>query len=255
MIGWLEPLLDGAGVVQPWIAVLLIAVSFVTSLVAAVFGIGGGVALLAVMALVIPAKALIPVHGLVQIGSNAGRTLLLVRHVEWPVILPFALGSAVGAALGGMVAVRLPPWAIEAGLAAFIIWSAWGRLPTAFGRSTLAVTGAFSSFLTMFFGATGPFVAAVVRTLGFGRVAHIATHAMCMSVQHGLKLVTFGALGFAFGPYLPLALGMIASGFLGTLVGRQLLHRISERRFQLVLKLLLTALALRLLWGALARIG
>jgi hypothetical protein len=39
------------------------------------FGIGGGAALLAVMASLVPPAALIPVHGVVQVGSNLGRAL------------------------------------------------------------------------------------------------------------------------------------------------------------------------------------
>ncbi|MEM8689778.1 MAG: sulfite exporter TauE/SafE family protein, partial [Pseudomonadota bacterium] len=57
--------------IEPVWAALLIAVSAVTSFVTASLGLGGGVILLAVMALIVPGPAIIPVHGAVQIGSNA----------------------------------------------------------------------------------------------------------------------------------------------------------------------------------------
>ena len=104
-------------------AILLIAVSAATSFLAAALGLGGGVVLLAVMAMILPAQALIPVHGLVQLGSNSGRALIMLRHVERSVLLPFLLGSLAGAALGGVIAVQLPPAWLKIGLGAFVLWS------------------------------------------------------------------------------------------------------------------------------------
>ena len=57
-------------------------------------------------------------------------------------------------------------------------------------------------------------------------------------------------LGFAFGPYVPLLVGLIASGFAGTGAGRLVLNRLPERVFRIGLKAILTLLALRLFYGA-----
>ena len=43
---------------------------------------------------------------------------------------------------------------------------------------------------------------------------------------------------------------MIAAGALGNWLGEQALHRTTEQRFRLVFQVVLTLLALRLLWGA-----
>src|SRR5690606_34410206 len=167
----------------------------------------------------------------------------------------FLLGSVIGVALGGLLVVELPPAAIQIGVGAFILWTVFATVP-AFLRHSAWVAGGASSFLTMFFGATGPFVAAYVKSLGFGRVAYVATHAACMTAQHLLKVVAFGLLGFAFGEYLVLIAGMIAFGFLGTLTGRRVLMRIDERRFAFALNAILVVLAARLIWeGARALAG
>ena len=100
----------------------------------------------------------------------------------------------------------------------------------------------------MFFGATGVFVAAVIKTMKLDRLTHIATHAACMSLQHGIKVLAFGLLGFAYGDYLPLIALMIASGLLGTFAGRHVLIRTPDERFHILLNGLLTLMALRLLW-------
>lgn len=227
---------------------ILIVVSAATSFLTAAAGIGGGVALLAVMAVLMPAQALIPVHGVVQLGSNAGRAAIMLRDVKTTVLLPFLGGSLVGATIGGLTVVQLPPEILKIGLAAFVLWSAWGRPFAAAGRFAIALTGAFSSFLTMFFGATGTFVSAMVKTLQLGRLEHVATHSACMVGQHLIKVAAFGLLGFAYGPYLPLIVAMVASGFLGTVIGKRVLVKMKDRSFHRVLSVVLTLLALRLLY-------
>lgn len=229
------------------VAVILIAVSLVTSFITAAFGIGGGIALLAVLASFIPPAALIPVHGLVQFGSNFGRAAIMLKHVKWPLVLPFTAGAAVGVALGGSVAVNLPPDILKIGLGLFILWSVLGT-PPAFMRGSAVIAGAFSSFLTMFFGGTGSFVSAFVKSTGVDRFVQVATHSTLMTMQHLLKTIAFGFLGFAFGTWMPLIVAMIVSGFIGTLIGKQVLSRIDEAKFQTVLSAILVVLALRLVW-------
>lgn len=48
--------------------------------------------------------------------------------------------------------------------------------------------------------------------------------------------------------WLPFIAAMIAAGLLGSWLGVRLLHRLDNRRFEQVFNLLLTALALRLIW-------
>ena len=81
------------------VAAGLIVVSFLTSFTTAAFGIGGGLMLLAVMASLVPAAALIPVHGIVQLGSNAGRAVMLRQRIVWPILVSFAIGRRLCSAL------------------------------------------------------------------------------------------------------------------------------------------------------------
>lgn len=236
-------------------AAALLAVSASTSFITAAFGLGGGAVMLAVLATLLPAAAIIPVHGVVQLGSNLGRMAMMRPHLDRAALAPFLGGSLVGAALGGSLLVELPAAAIQIIVGLFILWSVAAR-PPAFLKRSGALAGAVSSFLTMFVGATGPFVATWLRSRGLDRMGQVATHATLMTAQHGLKLIVFGALGFAFGQWLPLVAGLIATGFLGTLLGRQVLLRIDERRFRLALNAVLVVLGARLVWeGARAQLG
>ena len=250
MIEWLVPADVG---LTAW--VFLIVFSAVTSFITAAAGIGGGIMMIAVMAVLMPAQALIPVHGVVQIGSNGGRAAILLGGVQWRVLGLFCVGSLVGAAIGGVTAVQLPPSVLNIGLAFFILWSVWAPAVSAPGRFKVVVTGAFSSFLTMFFGATGSFVSAMVKSMRLGRVEHVATHSACMVAQHFIKVIAFGLLGFNYGPYAGLVVAMVLSGFLGTVVGKHVLVKMNDQTFHKVLAVLLSLLALRLLYEGVTLLG
>ncbi|MBR9763255.1 MAG: sulfite exporter TauE/SafE family protein [Rhodobacteraceae bacterium] len=230
----------------PGAAALLLGMSLLGSFITASLGLGGGVLLLAVMASFMPAAALIPVHGVIQLGSNFFRAAVLLGRVHWKPVGAFLLGSLIGVAIGGSVAIQLPPALVRIAVGAFVLWSVFRKPPAWLARAALP-TGLVSSILTMFFGATGPFVASYTKSLTLPRQEHVATNAVLMTVQHLLKSLTFAALGFAFGPWALFIAAMIAMGFLGTLIGKQVLVRFSDRGFKRALDILLVLIALRLI--------
>lgn len=230
----------------------LVALSLFTSALTAAAGIGGGLVLLSVMASFLPPIIVIPTHGVVQLGSNAGRAVLLRQHIDRGILLPFVLGSVLGIVLGAKLFVALPTPVLEVILGLFILASVW--LPklkaSQMANRGFVLVGVVGSFVTMFVGATGPFVASFITPERLERHAVVATHATCMTVQHTLKVAAFGFLGFAFLPWVPLLAAMIAAGFLGTMLGRRLLDRLPHHIFARAFKIILTVLALRLLYAA-----
>lgn len=241
---------DGMTELTLWI---LLGSSFVASFITAAFGIGGGVLLLTVMASLMPPVVLIPTHGVIQLGSNLGRAMIMARHVLWRALIPFGFGSLIGEGLGGVVVINIPPALIQIGIGLFVIWSVMARTPQMVRDQPFGV-GIVSSFLTMFFGASGLFVAIFTRAQGIPRRVYIATHAALMSVQHGLKTVVFILLGFSFGEWLGLIAAMTATGLAGTIAGGRLLRRIDERIFSKILNLLLILLSLRLIHAGLQQL-
>lgn len=231
-------------------ALTLIITSFVTSFITAAMGIGGGVLLLAIMAQVIPAKAIIPVHGVIQLGSNSGRAYLLRQYVQMPAVAYFLIGSIVGAIIGGQLVMELPTHILQILLGLFILYSVWGPSVryAASESKIMSLHGGLSTLLTMFVGATGPFVLAALKPLGFLKEQLVATSAVCMLIQHLLKVLVFGLLGFNFADYVGLIAAMIATGFAGTLLGKKVLTSINEVYFKRGLSFILTLLAVRLLW-------
>lgn len=236
------------------VAVFLLLASAVTSMVTASLGAGGGVLLLVLMAMWVPPAAIIPVHGMIQLGSNSGRAALTWRHTDWKTIAAFAPGVLAGAALGAWLLVDLPPHLWQLSIALFVLYLCWGpSLPKgAFGPFGVFLASAATSFVSLFVGATGPLVAAFIKQMHSDRFTTVATFATAMCLQHAPKALVFGVAGFVFRDWLPFILGMIAFGFLGTWVGLHVLRTMSNRLFSQAFNLLLTVLALRLLWQALS---
>ncbi len=243
--------------VDSWTFAGLTGLAFLTAAMGTVAGLGGGVLLLGVMATVFPPAALIPLHGVIQLGSNVSRVTIMRRHVLWSAIVAAGIGALLGAAIGGELVVSLPTALLEAILGAFLLYVCWSPHVTA-GKPTrrrFFLLGAVGTVISMFVGATGSLLSPFVAGVSDDRRVFIATLAAMMIMVHGLKVVTFGVLGFAFAAYVPLLAAMIAAGYFGNWAGKHLLDRMPEALFRRVFQIALSLLALRLLFAAVAKTG
>src|SRR5262245_41944817 len=226
--------------------------SLVASFIGVFTGAAGGIVLLGLMAMVMPPLALIPVHTVVMLGSGITRTMIMWRNVMRPTLLPFVIGSLIGAALGARVFVALTTMWLELILGVFILLVTWmpkmGRVGAERGR--FAVLGFITTFLGVFVSATGTLLAPFVAASAPDRRIHVATMGALMMIAHIAKIAAFGVIGFAVGSYVPLMAAMIVAGAVGNWVGEVALERTSEKSFRLVLQVVLTLLGLRLLWSA-----
>jgi len=230
---------------------ILILISFFSSMLTATVGLGGGLMLLAAMPGLVPTSALIPLHAVAQVGSNASRALFVPREIDRRIVSLYAAGAALGALAGAPLVSRLPTEYVPLLLGLFVLLMTW--LPP--GRRALripggwAALGAVQTALSMFLGATGPLSAPLLLQAGLSKDGLVATHAAMMTVKHGLKVLAFALLGFSLRHYAGLALGLIAGVTLGSWAGTKLRSRIPEERFRKLLRWVLTLLALRMIFG------
>ncbi len=247
VLQWLVPT-----ALTPASMVLLLLASVLTSAVAAAFGIGGGVGMIAVLLTALPPTVVVPLHGVIQAGSNFGRAITMRADISRTIVPVFAAGSLVGVTLGSLLVVNLPTRTLQVVLGLFILWSLWfpGLKASRIPDKGFFLVGAGASFCTMFLGATGPLIGAFWNVDKLGRKGVVATHAACMTIQHVFKVVAFVVLGFVFAPWIPFLAAMIAAGFVGTLLGKRVLSRLPERLFAGVFKGILSLLALELLRSA-----
>ena len=215
----------------------------------AAFAIGGGLLMIAVMSATLPPLVVVPVHGVLLLGSNVSRAAILRKHIDLRTVAAFAVGAVIGATIGSQVVTTLPAAGLRIAIAGFILFTQWGpkiSMPT--GQVSLGIAGAISTFLTLFVGASGPFITSILSKVErYARQDLIATVGACMSLQHGVKVIVFALLGFAYGPWLPFIAVALVATYLGTAVGAKLLGRMREQDFRFALKTILTVLAIYLL--------
>lgn len=228
---------------------LLIPIAFLTSGVAAVMGMGGGILLIALMPGLVPAAAIIPLHAVTQLASNLSRAGFGMSHIDWRIIPPITLGAIAGASMGAglyqQIDLRLLPGLI--GL--FILVFTWVPLPKVGGGGPLALflLGVYQTGIGMLVGATGPVGAAVMLRRNTGRDWLVVNTAVYMTLNHALRVAAFALMGFSFGAWWLLLLGMIGAGIAGSWAGTRLRSHIPELDFQRLFRIAVTLLALRMI--------
>jgi len=243
--------------INGWIFWGLTLASIVTTFIGSLTGTAGGLALLAIMALVFPPAILVPVHTVVQLGAGASRAIIMWRYIMRGLLLPFMLGSALGAVIGAQIFVSLPSGILQGIIGIFILILAWLPKFSRLGSETrrFAVVGFGATFLGMFVSATGTIVAPFVASASPDRRNHAATLGSLMTIVHIMKLIAFGTLGMAVSAYIPLMAAMLCGCVLGSWLGHKALNHLPERLFRIFFQVLLTGLALRLLWVGVTQSG
>ncbi len=234
-----------------WQLLLLLLSSFLGSLMTAALGVGGGAFLITIMADILPPLALIPVHGIVQLGSNASRAIHTRKHRNNRVVGFFMAGTLVATLASVFLLSAINPVWIPVLVAVFILWLSWGPMPKiGLGNTPVGLVGGgfLTTIATMLVGASGPLVSAWLGRSGVDRWVYTANFSSCMTLQHSMKILAFGFAGFMFTPWIPTMVLMVISGYLGTRVGLRILGKLPEKHFKTIFRWLLTFLALRILW-------
>ena len=88
--------------------IILIIAAFITSIISAIIGMGGGVTLLGIMAIVIPeGYMVVALHGIIQLVSNITRTTIYREHVYQPILKKFFIGIVPGLLCAVLIIIGL----------------------------------------------------------------------------------------------------------------------------------------------------
>lgn len=244
---------------SPWIVIVLVVAAVLTATVSAILGMAGGIMLQAVMLFVLPLGVVVPIHGAVQLCSNATRLLVYAKNMELRIVVRFAIGAAAGGLCGWLFlnAVRPTPGSaaeriLEAVIGAVILATTFlprPKLGRRMGSNVYIGVGAAATCIGILIGAVGPFIAPFFVREGMVKERLIATKAACQAVTHVFKIAAFGAWGFAFWDYRWLLISMFAAVVVGTLIGRRLLRYVSPRAFEIAVKVFLALAGIKLLTG------
>lgn len=231
-------------------SILLVgAFALIASVLAAVTGFGGAAVLLPILVIVFGVRDAVPILTVAQLIGNGSRVWFNRRQVNLAVVGWFALGGVPLALLGGLLFARAPLSSLTRLLGLFLLLVvAWRRLgPKTERRPTLhsfALIGAAASFLSALLGSVGPLMAPFFLAYGLVKGAYIGTEALATVVMHVTKLVAYRqaavlptssvVAGLAIGPIM----------IFGSWLGKQIVDRLPERVFVLVVELTMTAAGL-----------
>lgn len=228
---------------------ILGVISFLTSTVAGVVGIGGGMMLIAILPSFLPLNALIPVHGLTQMSSNLSRAVFGYKDVQFEVIPKFLLGSFIGIGIFAGILNFISLEYVPLFIGAYILLSLWSeKFNEKIKRyESYFLAGFFQTGLSMVVGATGPLTMTLLLKDYKDKDKVVATGAALMSLTHILKVFVFMYFGFVFFDYIGVIASLIIGAVAGSWAGTQLRDKIDGKKFTMILKVLLTALAIKVI--------
>lgn len=228
---------------------LLGLIAFFTSTIAGVVGLGGGMLLIAVLLSFLPLNAIIPVHGLTQMSSNISRAVFSYKDIQYETIPKFLIGSLLGVGLFASIISLISLDYVPLFIAIYILLSLWSQKFNEKIKKyeNYYLVGFLQSGLSVVVGATGPLSMTLLFKDYKNRDKVVATSAALMSISHILKVFVFIYFGFVFFDYLGIIATMIIGAILGSLAGTKLRNKIDGKRFTFLLKILLSALAIKLI--------
>lgn len=239
-------------------AVIILATTLVTSFISGIFGMAGGIILMAVLvALVSVAMAMI-IHGAIQMFANGYRAYLLRDSIDWRVFSLYCIGAAAG-----IVALFFVSWTPDKralylllGLTPMLVWLPKERLHLDIKKREHAIFAGFAvQGLNTLAGVAGPLLDLFFVRAEMTRQQIVATKSVTQALSHLIKIgfwsvpvVTAAGLG-SLPPWWLIA-AAIPLSMLGTTLGKQVLERMNDQGFRKWMKGLVTAIGVLLLMRA-----
>ena len=230
---------------------LLGLLTFCTSTIAGVVGIGGGMILIAILPSFLPLNALIPVHGLTQMSSNFSRAVFGHKDIQYEVVPKFLIGSLVGVALFAGIISMISLEYVPLFIGIYILLSLWSQKfnDKIKKYENYYLIGFLQSGLSIVVGATGPLSMTLLLKDYEDKDKVVATGAALMSITHILKVFAFMFFGFVFFEYIGILCAMIIGAVAGSYAGTKLRDKIDGKKFVMILKVLLSLLAIKVIVG------
>ncbi len=229
-------------------------ISFFTSIIAGVIGFGGGTLLIAILPLFLSPGLIIPIHGITQLASNSSRMVFSLNDVRWTLLPKFLIGSFIGVIIFGFLLSNISTEYVPIGIGLYIILNLWNKRFSKFitKYENYYFIGLLQTGLGLIVGATGPLSLTVLTKELHSKDEIIATSSMFMTISHLAKIPVFMAIGVSLSGHFSLLIFMVFGSVLGSFIGTKLRLASDNEKLILVLKILLSLLAVKMLVTAIA---
>ncbi len=243
---------------------ILIIAAFVTSSISAVLGMGGGIILLGIMAIIIPdGYMVIALHGVIQLISNTTRSYVFRKHIKKDLVKEFLIGACIGVILSVFIIILLVQFLnvnsaseikvdmLKPLIGIFIIWYLFLRKSKKEGKTgSFVFVGSIAGISSIFVGAVGPLIAPFFLSRNLNKENIIANKAACQVITHSSKIPLFIYLfDVNYIQEYNVLLPLIIAVFIGTNFGKKILSFIPEPLFKKLFKITLFIISIRLIFN------
>lgn len=221
----------------------------VTSAIAGVIGFGGGMLLIAILPNFLSPSLIIPIHGVTQLASNSSRMFFSLSHVRWSLLPKFLAGSLVGMLLFGLFLSNISFEYVPAAIGTYILLNLWSKRFAHFIRryESYYLIGFLQTGLGLIVGAVGPLSLSVLTKQLKSNNEVIATSSMFLTLSHLAKIPVYAAVSSDLVSNMNLIVYMVIGSILGSFIGTKARFKAGNNKIILVIKILLTLLAVRML--------
>ena len=242
--------------------VILIIAAFITSSISAVLGMGGGIILLGIMAIIIPeGYKVIALHGVVQLFSNTTRTYVFRQYIQNNLIKQFFIGALIGVFLSIIIIITLINYfnvesanqikveVLKPFIGLFIIWYLFLKGPKKVKKTNSFIpVGLIAGLSSIFVGAVGPLIAPFFLSQNLNKEQIIANKAASQMITHISKIPLFiYFFNMSYQSEWNVLLPLILAVYIGTNFGKKILSFIPEPLFKKLFKITLFIIAVRLI--------
>jgi len=209
--------------------------------VSAVAGIGVGLVLLPVLVLYLGVKSAIPILALALVAAATTRVTVYRREIDVRAAAWSILGAVPTTALGAYLFTVAPPVLLTRMLGLLLLLILVGRRlhlrslpmrrPVWFLPLGVAI-GVVSGLMS----GVGPLLAPFYLSYGLRKGAYVGTVGTMALAMQATKLAVFGTTALLTPRVLAYGLFLMPLTVLGTVLGKRILLRVSERMFVLVIE-------------------
>ena len=217
-------------------AAIILSAALFTSFVSSIFGMLGGLLLMAALITLMSTGPAMVLHGLIQFASNGYRAFLNRQHIQWHIIVVFLVGAML--ALTALAFISFEPdeatVLIALGTLPFIAAGLPKSLSLDISRPYMPVFAGFVVVpVNVLAGIGGPILDVFFQRVTLTRHQIVATKAVIQALAHTTKIIYFGVLigGAQNWPPVSLLLGALAVTVGGTTLGKPVLDSLADKVF------------------------
>lgn len=231
-------------------AAIILLTTLVTSFISGIFGMAGGLILMAVLVALVSVAMAMVIHGGIQMFANGYRAFLLRDAIDWRVFGLYCIG-----AMAGVTALFFVSWTPDKralylllGLTPLLVWLPKERLHLDIKRPAHAILAGFGvQGLNTLAGVAGPMLDLFFVRAEMTRQQIVATKSITQALSHLVKIAFWSvpivtAAGWQALPPWWLFAAAIPLSMLGTTLGKQILERMNDVDFRKWMKGLVTVI-------------